>query len=168
MVALFKMVASKRRRIHTNPSTEITSSPSSRIIIEELQNKESIAKDKYLLLLNELQELIACILKLGIIVKNIMITVPRMAILLQARMDQREAINKLIPPECDYHMINMANSTVDELRIKIDKIDQESNQLSEHIQLLLVRRKNAHNVIKTLMYAHFSIKMPQKKTFVPF
>ena len=96
------------------------------------------------------------------IMKNMMYVIPSWTAGIQSKLTSFETTDILYVPQENKDFYNDTDHTIESLELKIDTIRQVNCKLNHIIEIYVLRRKNLYVIIKNIMYAHFSIKMPKR------
>ena len=129
-------------------------------LLQELQNTEINLQNEYRNLLQTSRELSEYIIRTRIIVKNIMIAVPRWTANIKVILELSETTHRIVIQELDKELL-VTNTNVPDLQEKNAKIKEINQLLQDNIKTLTMQKKNIYILVKNLMYAHFKINMPK-------
>ena len=155
-----KSILSKRKHLYiSKPDTQ------DRII--ELKIISKATQQKYCQLLQQAQMHCKYIQESRNIMKNMMHVVPKWTANIQSKLASFETTDILYVPQENKDFYNDVDHTIESLEMKIETIEQENRKLNNEIEIHSLRCKNLYVILKNIMYAHFSIKMP-KRDPLPF
>ena len=155
-----KSVLSKRKHLSTR-----SSAIQDRII--ELNVIFKATQEKYCQLLQQAQMHYKGIQDSRDIMKNMMYVIPSWTAGIQVKLASFDTTDILFEPQENKDFYNDVDNTIRSLEMRIEIIEKENRILDHEIELYVLRRKNLYVLIKNIMYAHFSIKMP-KRDPLPF